>query len=616
MTSGQLSYPTLPFKQWKRNMKQLSGLDSSFLYSETNNAPMHISTVSILDPSTAEGGKVRFKEIIKHIKSRVHLADYYRQKVVRVPFDADFPYWVNDENFDPEYHIRHYALPAPGDWRQFCILLARINSRGLDLTRPLWEAYVIEGLDNIKGLPKGCFALLTKNHHAAIDGTSSAEIGATLCDTTNEALVLKDNTDWKPQAVPSDYEMLTRAHFNNLMQPMKFMELIQKSIPAFTQAMDMVKKGEIEAPGNVPRTRFNDAVSQHRIFEGLTFSLAEMKSVRSLVAGVTVNDVIVTVVGGGMRRYLKEKGELPTISMIAQCPINVRDDSDKVGGNQIASMSVEIGTHIADAIERLQHVQSSTRNGKKYNQAIGAKTMTDFTNATTSNLMSLGSKVATENSLANQIEPKYNCVITNVPGPQIPLYIKGAKILGGWGLGPIMNGNGLFHTVGSYCGEVNLGISACRVMMPDPSFYRECLQASYDELIALVAEKQSTLDKQSVTAAKTATAKPIAAETATVKPTAAKTATAKPTAAKTATVKPTAAKTTTAKPIAAKTATAKPTAAKTATVKPTAAKTATAKPTEVKPATSKPVAVNSATAKPAVTQLDGEKNVTIKSSRS
>jgi WS/DGAT/MGAT family acyltransferase len=596
----------LSLNKWKRNMKQLSGLDSSFLYSETNNAPMHISTVSILDPSTAPGGKVRFKEIIEHIKGRLHLADYYRQKVVRVPFDADFPYWVNDEHFDPEYHIRHYALPAPGDWRQFCILLARINSRGLDLTRPLWEAYVIEGLDNIEGMPKGCFALLTKNHHAAIDGTSSAEIGATLCDTTNEAMVLQDDSNWAPQTVPSDYELLTRAHFNNLMQPMKFMELIQKSIPVFSKAMDMVTKGEIAAPGDVPKTRFNDAVSQHRIFEGLTFSLAEMKSVRALVAGVTVNDVIVTVVGGGMRRYLEAKSELPTISMVAQCPINVRDDSDKVGGNQIATMSVEMGTHISDAVERLLHVHTSTSNGKRYNQAIGAKTMTDFTNATTSNLMSLGAKVATENSLANQLEHKYNCVITNVPGPQIPLYIKGAKILGGWGLGPIMNGNGLFHTVGSYCGEVNLGISACRVMMPDPSFYRECLQASYDELIALVAEKQSTLDKQSVTAAKTATAKPIAAETATVKPT----------AAKTATVKPTAAKTTTAKPIAAKTATAKPTAAKTATVKPTAAKTATAKPTEVKPATSKPVAVNSATAKPAVTQLDGEKNVTIKSSRS
>ena len=472
-------------------MKQLSGLDSSFLYSETNNAPMHIATVSILDPSTAPNGKVRFKEIIEHMKGRMHLGDYYRQKLARVPFDADFPYWVNDENFDPEYHIRHYALPAPGDWRQFCILVARINARGLDLTRPLWEAYVIEGLDNIKGLPKGCFAFLTKTHHAAIDGSSSAEIGATLCDLTNEAKILVDDTNWQAEPVPSDYELLSRAHVNNLMQPMKLMELIQKSIPTFTNAINLVNKGEIEAPGNVPKTLFNDVVSQHRIFEGLTFSLKEMKSVRALHPGVTVNDVIVSVVGGGMRRYLAAKNQLPEISMVAQCPINVRDDSDKVGGNQIASMSVEMGTHISDAVERLQHVHSSTSNGKKYNQAIGAKTMTDFTNATTSNLMSLGSKVATENSLANQLKPTYNCVITNVPGPQVPLFIKGAKILGGWGLGPIMNGNGLFHTVGSYCGEVNLGISSCRDMMQDPTFYRECIQASYDELIALVKAKNT-----------------------------------------------------------------------------------------------------------------------------
>lgn len=572
-------------------MKQLSGLDSSFLYSETNNAPMHISTVSILDPSTAPGGKVRFKEIIEHIKGRLHLADYYRQKVVRVPFDADFPYWVNDEHFDPEYHIRHYALPAPGDWRQFCILLARINSRGLDLTRPLWEAYVIEGLDNIEGMPKGCFALLTKNHHAAIDGTSSAEIGATLCDTTNEAMVLQDDSNWAPQTVPSDYELLTRAHFNNLMQPMKFMELIQKSIPAFSKAMDMVTKGEIAAPGDVPKTRFNDAVSQHRIFEGLTFSLAEMKSVRALVAGVTVNDVIVTVIGGGMRRYLEAKSELPTISMVAQCPINVRDDSDKVGGNQIANMSVEMGTHISDAVERLLHVHTSTSNGKRYNQAIGAKTMTDFTNATTSNLMSLGAKVATENSLANQLEHKYNCVITNVPGPQIPLYIKGAKILGGWGMGPIMNGNGLFHTVGSYCGEVNLGITACRVMMPDPSFYRECIQASYDELINLVAEKQTERREESATVTTTdnldttkkVMAKAEATKTQSAKPAVTKTQSAKPALTKTESVKPAAAKTNSAKPTATKAvkATAKPKPTKRGRAQSAATKSVSTKPTEL-----------------------------------
>lgn len=562
-------------------MKQLSGLDSSFLYSETNNAPMHISTVSILDPSTAPGGKVRFKEIIEHIKGRLHLADYYRQKVVRVPFDADFPYWVNDEHFDPEYHIRHYALPAPGDWRQFCILLARINSRGLDLTRPLWEAYVIEGLDNIEGMPKGCFALLTKNHHAAIDGTSSAEIGATLCDTTNEAMVLQDDSNWAPQTVPSDYELLTRAHFNNLMQPMKFMELIQKSIPAFSKAMDMVTKGEIAAPGDVPKTRFNDAVSQHRIFEGLTFSLAEMKSVRALVAGVTVNDVIVTVIGGGMRRYLEAKSELPTISMVAQCPINVRDDSDKVGGNQIASMSVEMGTHISDAVERLLHVHTSTSNGKRYNQAIGAKIMTDFTNATTSNLMSLGAKVATENSLANQLEHKYNCAITNVPGPQIPLYIKGAKILGGWGLGPIMNGNGLFHTVGSYCGEVNLGITACRVMMPDPSFYRECIQASYDELINLVAEKQTERREESATVTTTDnldTTKKVMAKAEVTQ-----TETTKPALTKTESVKPVAAKTNSAKPTATKAvkATAKPKPTKRGRAQSAVTRSFSTKPTEL-----------------------------------
>ena len=590
-------------------MKQLSGLDSSFLYAETNNAPMHIATVSILDPSTAPTGKVRFKEIIEHTKGRVHLADYFRQKAVRVPFDEDFPYWVNDENFDPEFHIHHYALPAPGDWRQFCILVARINSRGIDLTRPLWEAYIIEGLDNIEGLPKGCFALLTKTHHSAIDGTSSAEIGATLCDVTNEALVLKDDTNWAPQAVPSDYELLTRAHFNNLMKPLKFRDLLQKAIPSFTNAMDMVKKGEIEAPGDVPRTRFNGAVSQHRIFEGLTFSLTDLKSVRTLVAGVTVNDVIVTVVGGGMRRYLESKGELPKISMVAQCPINVRDDSDKVGGNQIASMSVEMGTHIANVLDRLRHVHSSTTNGKKYNQAIGAKTMTDFTNAASSNLMSLGSKVATENSLAHQLEPVYNCVITNVPGPQVPLYIKGAKTLKGWGLGPIINGNGLFHTVGSYCGEVNLGISACRVMMPDPLFYRECLQAAYDELIALVAKNRGLKEGKSKTPTQDVAIKPTITKNTSAKPDRVKTVKTKPTAKTKATAKAASVKTATTKKTPARAATTKTAKTRKTPANPTVAKTATARKVSAKPTTA-----ISDPAKTAVTKLVEDKIVATKRS--
>jgi WS/DGAT/MGAT family acyltransferase len=167
-------------------MQQVSGLDATFLFLETQNAPMHIGSVGIFDPSTAPDGIVRFKRIIQTVEERAHLAPYLRQRLVEVPFNADFPYWVRDESFDPEFHIRHIALPKPGDWRQLCIQVARLQARALDRSRPLWELYIIEGLDNVEGIPPGCFAMVTKLHHAAIDGVSSQAIAAALCDATPE----------------------------------------------------------------------------------------------------------------------------------------------------------------------------------------------------------------------------------------------------------------------------------------------------------------------------------------------------------------------------------------------------------------------------------------------
>jgi WS/DGAT/MGAT family acyltransferase len=494
-------------------MKQLSGQDAAFLYAETSTTPMHIGSISILDPSTAPGGKVRFKQILEHLTERVHLADHLRQKVVRVPFDADYPYWINDGTFDPEFHIRHIALPQPGDWRQFCILLSRLFSRGLDLGRPLWEVYVIEGLDNIEGFPKGCFALLTKTHHSAIDGASSAEIGTAICDfSPTPEIRIDKNPTWTPETPPSDLELMTRAHFNNMAQPKKLYDLIQKSLPTYRNAMSRIKQGELSVPSEAPRTRFNGTVSQHRSYEAITFTLDDVKKIRGLYAGVTVNDVVVTVVGGALRRYLLDKKELPETTLIAQCPINVRDENDTAGGNKVANMSVEIGTHIADAMQRLIHVHTSATNGKEFTRAVGAKSMVELTNAMSSNLMSTGSRVATEFNLASEMTPTYNCVITNVPGPQVPLYIKGAKIIGGFGMGPIVNGNALFHTVGSYCGVISLCATSCREMLPDPAFYRECLEASFAELLALtkpIEKKQDAILDTQVKKQKSSAAKPV-----------------------------------------------------------------------------------------------------------
>ncbi|MDH3336422.1 MAG: hypothetical protein OEM85_04670 [Gammaproteobacteria bacterium] len=198
-------------------MQQTSGLDAAFLYMETANAPTHIGSVGIFDPSTAPGGIVRFKRIIQTVMERAHLAPYLRQRLVEVPFNADFPYWVRDESFDPEFHIRHIALPKPGDWRQLCIQVSRLHARALDRSRPLWELYVIEGLDNVAGIPPGCFALMTKLHHAAIDGVTSQAVATALADPTPEIRTVEGAQEWHADNPPTPFELTAMAFERNLI---------------------------------------------------------------------------------------------------------------------------------------------------------------------------------------------------------------------------------------------------------------------------------------------------------------------------------------------------------------------------------------------------------------
>ncbi len=484
-------------------MQQISGLDATFLFMETQNAPMHIGSVGIFDPSTAPGGVVRFKRIIQTVKERAHLAPYLRQRLVEVPFNADFPYWIKDESFDPEFHIRHIALPKPGDWRQLCIQVARLHARKLDRSRPLWELYIIEGLDNVKGIPPGCFAMVTKLHHAAIDGVSSQAIAATLCDASPEIREVDGADQWHADTPPTPFELTSMAIQNNATRPWRYLEFLQKSIPAWTSAIEASMSGALTPPPSVPRTRFNQVVSPHRVFEAVSFSLEKIKAIKTEVGG-TVNDVVLAICAGALRKYLLEKEELPELSLVSMCPVNVRDPNAPTGsGNQVVSMAVPLHTDIADANERLQAICTSTQDAKAYTNAIGAKAMMEMAEYIPMELSVLGARVAAEQGIANFATPEFNTVITNVPGPSVPFYSNGAKHIRGWGTGPSVDGNGLFHSVGSYCGEVNISVTCCRVMMPDPSRYAELLNESFAELDEPVAkqEKKTTKKKTHTTRA-------------------------------------------------------------------------------------------------------------------
>lgn len=466
-------------------MEQLSPMDASFLYFETANAPMHIGAVAIYDQSTVKGGVLGFKEILKNYETRLHLARAFRQRIVRVPLSLDHPYWLEDPDFDLEFHVRHIALPKPGDWRQLCIQVARLHARPLDTARPLWEFTVIEGLDNVEGLPKNCFAIVSKVHHAAIDGVSGAEMTAAIHDLAPDAQPAPPEKPWLPEREPTAIELLSRTTANNVRQPFKLARVIAESVPALARVGIGLTAGKLKRVGPVPRTRFNGQVSPHRVFDGRSFRLDDIRAIKSAVEGATVNDAVIAIIGGALRKYLESKAELPKESLIAMAPISVRaPNQQKSAGNQVSAMSVAVRSDIADPLERLVAVFESTTNSKEMTNAIGASTLTDYTQFIPSTVAGLAARLYTNLGIANRIMPIFNTVITNIPGPQIPLYMTGARLVTQFGLGPILDGMGIIHPIFSYCGEITISFTSCREMMPDPAFYAQCIEDSFEEMRA------------------------------------------------------------------------------------------------------------------------------------
>lgn len=467
-------------------MQQLQGMDASFVALETRNSPMHIGSILIYNPQTAPGGFVRFKDILAFLESRLQLSTTMRQRLVRVPFDLDYPYWVEDPDFDLEYHVRHVALPKPGDWRQLYIQAARIFARPLDLTRPPWEFTVIEGLDGLDGVPKGSYAYVTKVHHAAIDGMSGIDLMVATHTLSPDEPPPSTPDKWKPEKIPNPVELLGRSYMNAIANPLKQIEVAAKAAPGLAKALKglAAKEFDISAEMIAPKTRFNKAIGPHRVCEGISVPLAEIKAIRTASDGAKVNDVFLTVIGGAMRRYLDSKGELPKKTLTAMAPISVRSAGEKnTMGNQVAAMVAPLGTHIADPLERLAWVHGRTVNSKAMTHAIGARTMTEVSKVSPALYMALGAQLYTRLALANRgVGPIFSTVVTNVPGPPMPIYSAGARLESMMGLICLTDGMGLAHTVQSYHKEATITFTADRDMMPDPEFYAQCIRDSFAEL--------------------------------------------------------------------------------------------------------------------------------------
>jgi WS/DGAT/MGAT family acyltransferase len=463
-------------------VRQLGWQDNFFLVMETPRTPAHASYVSICDPSTAPKGEVTFENVIDAFRRRLPLVPTFRRKLVRVPLGLDQAYWLEDADFDLEYHLRELALPRPGNWKQFCTQVARLHSRPLDLTRPPWECTMIEGLDAIDGIPAGSFALALKIHHAAIDGVAGVDMLNVLNDPAADTPPPEVEDTWRSEAVPSSAELLARAGVHVLTRPVHAARFaVTSAVPMARDALQRRRQDEPDPIEGLPHTRFNERVSPHRAFGAMRFPFEELRATRRPVPGATVNDAALTFIGAGMSRYLTEKGEAPDLPLVAVCPISIRpaDSSGTLEGNQLSMMRTSLCTDIADPVARMAAIAKSTAATKAQQKGVGAEVLQEMSQALPGALMGLAMKAAARLPRTPTVA---NTMITNVPGPLEPYYCSGAQVLFGTGMGPVTDGLGLMHAVTTYGGLFECAVTSCREMIPDTEFYVQCLTDALDDL--------------------------------------------------------------------------------------------------------------------------------------
>ena len=475
-------------------MKQLGILDAAFINLEQGNTPQHVGGLGIYDPSTAPDGFVRFKDVIANFEHRLQRMPLFRTRLVEVPGGLDRPYWVKDAHFDVEFHLRHIALPEPGDWRQLCIQIARLHARPLDLSRPLWEAYIIEGLDNIPNLPKGSFAVYTKMHHSLVDGAGGSSFMAALHDL--EPVPSADlEPDDEPRLVdrdPSTAELLGRAAVNRVKNTFGLISGTAGLAKEMGKFALRIARKEIPMPDvQSPKTRFNEPVGPHRVFDATDFPIAEFKLIKD-ATGVKLNDVALAVVGGAMKRYLDAKGETPELPLAASLPVNMRTRRGETDdNNQVGAIFASLHTDIEDPVQRLKAIHASTVEAKEFGEnspmVDALKIAGVFSPAFSKSAASLWS----DRNLSRFIPLNTSTVVTNVPGPNFDLYCAGARMVQYQGLGVLTPGVGLFHTVFSQSDRINLSVLGNRDVLPDPSFYIECLEESYTELLQAVQKMRA-----------------------------------------------------------------------------------------------------------------------------
>jgi len=463
-------------------MQQLTGLDATFLYLETPNAPMHIGGVSILAAKTPTG-RLELETVRELLRTRCHTSRAFTQKLVDVPLKLGKPYWTHDEDFDVANHIHRTQLPAPGGWKELSALAAWEFSQILPRDRPLWDLLLVEDL-HLEGYPEDTVALISRIHHAAIDGVSGSEILSALFDITPEPRQV-EATALADDEKLGKTELLRRAGSGLLGARSLVPKIVGDTVKAVVKsgaAWGLKRIKPPPVPFSAPRTRWNAPVTKERVWSPARLRLDRVKALRK-ATGATVNDVVLAVCAGALRRDLLDHHELPEKPLVAMVPVSVREeDGQGTMGNQVSAMLVALATDVEDPAERLNKIRHGANRSKVHHEAIGARTLSQYSELVPFGLAGLGARLYSRSELATKHRPIFNLVITNVPGPQIPLYAGGAKLLAHGGTAPIFDGMGLILPVFSYAGSLTIGATSCRKLLPDIHRLTSHLGESLDEL--------------------------------------------------------------------------------------------------------------------------------------
>ncbi|MGQ0434461.1 MAG: WS/DGAT/MGAT family O-acyltransferase [Microthrixaceae bacterium] len=460
-------------------MKRLTGLDASFLALETPSSHMHVASVGIYAPTSPEG--LHFEDLVSAYEGRLHLAPPFRQRLVNVPFGLHHPLWIEDPDFDIRNHVRHTAIPAPGGPDELATLVGRLVAQPLDRTRPLWEIWLIEGLEG------GNIGLLSKVHHAAIDGASGNELLVALLDLTPEIAEHVPETAWVPDRIPTDAELLTYAASSLARQPVRVAKALARTTSGALEVRRMGQSSGASvlppAPFAAPRTSFNASLTPKRSYAYTSLDLPTVKAVKNAV-GCTVNDVMLGLCGTALRDYLDARGERPDAPLVAMVPMSVRSDDQKDAmGNQVSSMLTSLGTDVDDPIDRLKVIHEVMVHAKEQQKAIGADTLQEWSEFAAPALLGRAARLYSRMKWADNHRPLFNVTISNVPGPPFPLYSAGARLLANYPVGPIMDGSGLNMTVMSYLDQLDFGLLACPDVLDDVWSLADGLHAALAELV-------------------------------------------------------------------------------------------------------------------------------------